>query len=39
VEVTPEMLSAIGEAIQASEQGRVLTLDEVRARAQPWITK
>ena len=39
VEVTPEMLSAIDEAIQASGQGRVFTLDEVRAQAQVWITK
>ena len=39
VEATPEMLSAIDEAIQASEQGRVFTLEEVRAQAQAWITK
>jgi predicted transcriptional regulator len=39
VEVTPEMLSAIDEAIHASEQGRVFTLEEVRAQAQAWLTK
>jgi predicted transcriptional regulator len=37
VEATPEMLSAIDEAVQASKQGRVFTLDEVRAQAQAWI--
>jgi predicted transcriptional regulator len=39
VDVTPEMLGAIDGAIQASEQGRVFTLDEVRAQAQAWIIK
>lgn len=39
LDVIPEMLGAIDEAIQASEQGRVFTLDEVRAQAQAWITK
>ena len=39
MEATPEMLSAIDEAIQASERGQVFTLDEVRAQAQVWITK
>ena len=39
VEATPEMLSAIDEAIQASERGQVFTLDEVRAQAQAWFTK
>lgn len=38
-EATPEMRAAIDEAIQASEQGRVFTLEQVRAQAQAWITK
>ena len=39
LEATPEMLAAIDEAIRASEQGRVFTLEEVWAQAQAWITR
>ena len=39
VEATPELLAAIDEAVRASEQGRVFTLEEVRAQAQAWLTR
>lgn len=39
VEATPEMLAAIDEAVRASEQGRVFTLEQVRAQAQVWLTR
>ncbi|HEY0793518.1 MAG TPA: hypothetical protein VGD78_20825 [Chthoniobacterales bacterium] len=39
IEATPEMVAAIEEAIRASEQGRVFTLEDVRVQAEAWTTK
>ncbi|HEY0789675.1 MAG TPA: hypothetical protein VGD78_01305 [Chthoniobacterales bacterium] len=39
LEATPEMLAAIEEAIQASEQGRVFTLEDVKIQAESWNAK
>ena len=39
VEVDPETLAAIDRGIKAAEEGKTVTLDEVRKMVPQWISK
>jgi predicted transcriptional regulator len=34
-----ELVAAVDEGIQAAEEGRVFTLEEIKTQMQSWITK
>jgi predicted transcriptional regulator len=38
-EETDELVVAVDEGIQAAEEGRVFTLEEIKTQMQSWITK
>ena len=38
-EETDELVAAVDEGIQAAEEGRVFSLEEIKTQMQSWITK
>ena len=36
---TGELIAAVDEGIQAAEEGRVFSLEEIKTQMQSWITK
>jgi predicted transcriptional regulator len=38
-EESNELVAAVDEGIQAAEEGRVFTLEEIKTQMQSWITK
>ncbi len=38
-EETDELVAAVDEGIEAAEEGRVFSLDEIRSQMHSWITK